>query len=70
MKGKPDSLTEVHVLFSGPPGPTSGEFIEVEDSQTRESISLGIWQKDPDHPGWWMLCFEVPENTISRNPKE
>lgn len=54
---------KVRVRFDGPPGPVSGRFIEVEDSGTGCSISLGEWFQDPTSNDWF-LSFELGHNDI------
>lgn len=39
------------VVFDGPPGPTSGRFVEVE--RDGKSIGVGRWVERPD--GLWAL---------------
>lgn len=46
-------LQEIDIVFDAPPGPVSGHFIEVEDTKTRASISVGEWVKRED--GFWVL---------------
>jgi hypothetical protein len=41
----------IQIRFDGPPGPTSGHFIEVEDDSGK-SISVGEWEQDGDD---WLL---------------
>ena len=47
-------MCEIHVVFDGPPGPESGRFVEVEDSEGR-SINAGEWRKRDD--GLWEIVF-------------
>ena len=42
----------VDIVFDGPPGPESGRFVEVENSQGK-SISFGEWKVRAD--GYWVL---------------
>ena len=42
----------VDIVFDGPPGPESGRFVEVENSQGK-SISFGEWKVRAD--GCWVL---------------
>ena len=42
----------IDIVFDGPPGPTAGRFVEVEDD-TGKSISFGEWVERPD--GYWAL---------------
>jgi hypothetical protein len=39
-----DNKKYVDIVFTGPPGPKSGEFVEVED-ETGKSINFGQWIK-------------------------
>lgn len=43
---------EIRIVFDGPPGPTSGRFVEVEDEHGR-SINAGEWVERDD--GLWEL---------------
>ena len=43
---------EIRIVFDAPPGPESGRFIEVEDTEGR-SINIGEWHERAD--GWWEL---------------
>jgi hypothetical protein len=45
-------MSHIDIVFDGPPGPESGRFIEVEDSEGN-SISLGDWVCRED--GYWVL---------------
>lgn len=40
------------IVFDGPPGPTSGRFVEVEDAAGK-SFNAGEWLQRPD--GFWVL---------------
>lgn len=55
----------VDIVFDGPPGPTSGRFIEVED-ENRHSIRFGEWIERDD--GYWVLRIpmEPPHAPPSR----
>jgi hypothetical protein len=44
--------THIDIVFDGPPGPQSGRFVEVEDSEGC-SIKRGEWVKRDD--GCWVL---------------
>lgn len=46
----------IDIVFDGPPGATSGRFVEVENSR-RESINCGEWMKRDDD--YWVL--RVPQ---------
>lgn len=51
-------MSNIHIVFDGPPGPESGRFVEVEDDDGK-SISVGKWSQRgefwelviPDHRG-------------------
>lgn len=47
----------VDIVFDGPPGPTPGRFVEVENSR-RESINYGEWVRRDD--GYWVLRLPGP----------
>ena len=42
----------VDIVFDGPPGPTAGRFVEVENMRG-QSLSVGEWVQRPD--GYWVL---------------
>ena len=44
----------VDIVFDGPPGPTGGHFVEVEDSAGR-SINFARWVQRED--GYWVIRF-------------
>jgi hypothetical protein len=44
------------IVFDGPPGPTSGRFIEVEDCKGR-SVSVGKWIDRGN--GYWALRIDL-----------
>lgn len=49
----------IDIVFDGPPGAQSGQFVEVEDDQGR-SIRVGEWVERPD--GYWALRIqELPK---------
>lgn len=51
-------MTAYHIVFDGPPGPTAGRFVEVENDQG-QSIRAGEWRERPD--GLWELVIpEIP----------
>lgn len=43
----------IDIVFDGPPGHESGRFVEVEDTETRASVSVGEWVHRDD--GYWVL---------------
>jgi hypothetical protein len=45
-------MSYIDILFDGPPGPTSGRFVEVEDAN-RASVDVGNWLQRED--GYWVL---------------
>lgn len=58
----PDKNSEnyIDIVFDGPPGPVSGRFIEVEDSDGR-SISIGTWVEYGEcNPSFWALRILDP----------
>ena len=48
---------EIHVVFDGPPGPTAGRFVEVEDAHGRGK-DAGRWE---EHGDYWHLVFDGKE---------
>ena len=54
--GREVTVSEVTVVFDGPPGPEPGRFIEVENPETGESIKLGKWY---EVDGLWYLAFDA-----------
>lgn len=46
-------MSQIEILFDGPPGPVPGRFIEVNDAETGASISWGEWRDNGD--GTWSL---------------
>ncbi len=48
-------MKPINIIFDGPPGHTSGRFVEVE-TDDGESIEIGEWIPlgDP-RVGWWKL---------------
>jgi hypothetical protein len=62
------STRAINIIFSGPPSPTPGLFVEVEDDEGR-SIRCGEWLERDD--GLWSLRIsELPpeEHTHVYNP--
>lgn len=53
----------VVIVFDGPPGATSGRFVEVEEANTRAGVDVGQWYEDPHNPGWWLLALELKQPT-------
>lgn len=49
------SKREIHIVFDGPPGPTAGRFVEVEDSKG-VSIGVGRWEQQGDY--WHLIIGE------------
>lgn len=45
-------MSEIRIVFDGPPSHESGRFVEVENLEGR-SINAGKWHKRPD--GFWEL---------------
>ncbi len=48
----------IEIVFDGPPGPTAGRFVEVEDGQGK-SIKCGTWVQRAD--GYWVLRIKAEE---------
>lgn len=40
-------MSEIRIVFDGPPGPQSGRFVETEDAEGH-GISIGEWHDRPD----------------------
>jgi hypothetical protein len=51
-KEQSPSVTELHIVFDGPPGPEAGRFVECETPDGR-SINAGEWHERGD--GLWEL---------------
>jgi hypothetical protein len=49
-------MSKLHIVFDGPPGPTAGRFVEVEDSEGR-GINAGEWVERTD--GLWELVLDL-----------
>lgn len=47
-----EALTEIRIVFDGPPSHESGRFVEIEDTEGR-SINMGEWHDRGD--GFWEL---------------
>lgn len=54
----------IRIIFDGPPGPTAGRFVEVENEKG-ESISVGEWKQDGQ-----LWALEIGESTESQDPRE
>lgn len=55
-------VSDVRVVFDGPPAPESGRFVEVERASTGESFQAGEWVKREIAPGddlWDLTLTEV-----------
>lgn len=48
-------MSEIRIIFDGPPAPESGRFVEVTDAEGR-SFDAGTWQKRGDD--LWELRIE------------
>ena len=48
-------MSEIRIIFDGPPGHIAGRFVEVEDTEGR-SISVGEWHERED--GLWELRID------------
>ena len=53
---------EINIVFDGPPGPTAGRFVEVENAKG-ESICAGEWMRRDD--GYWVLQIVLPRHPHS-----
>lgn len=52
----------IDIVFDGPPGPTCGRFVEVED-EFGKSINFGEWVERPD--GWNVLRIPDSEELLA-----
>jgi hypothetical protein len=57
-------MTHIDIVFDGPPGPTSGRFVEVENSKG-ESVDFGTWLTRED--GRVVLRFERDPSVLGRS---
>lgn len=55
-------LTEVDIVFDGPPAHESGRFVEVERTSNGHGVSIGRWHERDD--GLWALRIST------RTPEE
>jgi hypothetical protein len=55
-------MSNLNIIFDGPPAAQSGRFIEVEDDEGR-SINAGEWIDRGD--GTWVLRLATPETTAT-----
>ena len=46
-------MTELHIVFDGPPGPEAGRFVEVEDA-AGHGLKRGRWEQ---HGEYWHLIL-------------
>lgn len=53
LSAKPEQPRFIDIVFDGPPGPTAGRFVEVENEK-RHSVSIGEWI-DRGVNGLWAL---------------
>ena len=47
-------MTEIRIVFDGPPAPESGRFVECEDA-FGQSVAVGEWRERSD--GFWELVL-------------
>lgn len=47
----------IDIVFDGPPGATSGRFVEVENERG-ESINVGSWVQRGEDKGYWVLRIQ------------
>jgi hypothetical protein len=52
---------QIQIVFDGPPGPDSGQFVEVEDEAGR-SVDVGNWVERQD--GYWALRIQIPISSL------
>lgn len=55
----------IYIIFDGPPGPVSGRFVEVEDSERR---SIRVGQRVERDDGLWALRIDWRELTECHGP--
>lgn len=54
----------INIIFDGPPGATSGRFVECE-LDDGSGVNAGEWIEDPRHAGWWKLRItRLPEHPL------
>lgn len=54
-------MSYIDILFDGPPGPTAGRFVEIEDHRGR-SIQAGEWV---ERGAYWALRIPQPDPTLT-----
>lgn len=59
-------LSFIDVVFDGPPGPTAGRFVEVED-QNQKSISFGDWI---ERGKYWVLRIPILQRHEGMNERQ
>ncbi|PWU08157.1 MAG: hypothetical protein C5B51_08375 [Terriglobia bacterium] len=52
---------QIDIVFDGPPGPTPGRFVEVEDEAGR-SVDVGDWIERKD--GYWALRIQIQTSSL------
>ena len=50
-------MKALHIVFDGPPGPTAGRFVEIED-ENGVSFRAGEWHERAD--GLWEIRIQQP----------
>ena len=55
-------MSDIHIVFDGPPGPEAGRFVEVENDDG-QSIRFGEWKERGD--GWWELVFSDQDAALA-----
>jgi hypothetical protein len=59
-------MSHIDIVFDGPPGPTPGRFVEVE--QEGKSLDVGTWIKRDD--GYWVLRILTSEPQSAGRDRE
>jgi len=57
---------KIDIVFDGPPGVMPGRFVEVENTVTGKSVSLGEWIERAD--GYWVLRLTVSDGEPLHDP--
>ncbi len=57
----------IHIIFDGPPGPTAGRFVEVENDEGA-SVRVGEWRELDN--GFWSLSIEGVDGLTAEEYEE
>lgn len=57
-----DHLTEIDIVFDGPPSHEAGRFVEVERTADQHSMNVGEWVQRDDE--YWVLRLRIPTEDI------